>query len=103
VPLALAAGARPASVAFSSQEGRGRVGDEGFEPLTVSIVGQNQTAGTYTLTFGDSARVELPAEPDAGGTSTVTLFRASGPVTFTGPADLTLAAFGDPVVNGATA
>lgn len=103
VPLALAAGARPASFAFTSQEGRGRVGDQGFEPITVSIVGQNQVAGTYVLTFGDSARVEQPAEPGAEGTSTVTLFRASGPATFTGPADLTLAGFGDPVVNGATA
>src|SRR5690606_5947972 len=81
--------------------GRGRVGDQGFEPLTVSLVGRNQAPGTYTLTFGDSARAEQPAEPGAGGTSTVTLFRASGPVTFNGPADLTLAGFGDPVVNGA--
>jgi len=103
VPLALAAGARPASVAFTSQEGRGRVGDQGFEPFTVSLVGQNPVPGTYVVTFGDSARVEQPADPAAGGSSTVTLFRASGPVTFTGPADLTLAGFDDPVENGGTA
>ncbi|MBI4521109.1 MAG: hypothetical protein HY701_09745, partial [Gemmatimonadetes bacterium] len=102
MPVSLAAGARRARFEFVTQEGKGRVGEQGFEPLDVALVGEKQLAGSFTLSFGDSVRVERPADGDPAGTSTVTLYRGAETLSFAGPGDLTVAGLGAPTVSGTT-
>jgi len=87
LPASLAAGAELARAAFTSQLGPARVEPEGFEPLTVALVGTRQPGGEYRILFADSARVLVS---DGGGPTQVTIYRRGTPQDFTSTDPVTL-------------